>query len=128
MSQLTTKQIIPFEAACKKMALEEGVRFVGIINRQGRLIAGGFKEGVLPYESDEKRQMVYMEVMLDLSMRKEFDDTLGAVRSIVSRRDQVTMISIPLGKHLLLISTEPQINENVIITKANEIFRFLGEY
>ena len=122
------KEIISLDGACKKLAMQQGIRFVGVINSKGRLVAGGFKDGITPHETDEKRQMLFMEVMLDLTMRREFDNTLGTVRAISSRRDKVTMTSIPLGDSLLLISSEPYVSEDVIIRRANEIFNISGGY
>ena len=43
-----------FEPRCKKIQHHTGVRFAAIIDKSGNKIAGGFTEGVLPYEGDEQ--------------------------------------------------------------------------
>lgn len=123
MSLLTTQQISSIEEYCNQFLKRNGIRFVGIINNKGRLIAGGFKKGIQPYENDEKRQMMYMELVLDLSMRKEFDSSLGKIQSITSRRDKANITSIPLQENLLLISTETFVKEDDVIAMTQEIFR-----
>ena len=121
MSLLTLEQIVPYEGLCTKLLAENGVRFAGLINNRGRLIAGGFKQGVQPHENDEQRQMMYMELMLDLSMRREFDTTLGKIRSITSRREKVNLTTIPTENNLLLLSTELYVDIEKVVSKAYEL-------
>lgn len=123
MSSLKSEQVIDLERACNQMTSSDGIRFCGVINNKGRLVAGGFKVGIIPHENDERRQMVYMELALDLSMRKEFDNSLGRIKSITSKRDNVNLISIPFGQNLILISTEPYKEENEVMVLVNLIFR-----
>jgi len=40
---------------CKKLLEESEIRFAGIVDKDGQLISGGFKEGLTPYEGDETR-------------------------------------------------------------------------
>ena len=40
---------------CKKLLEESEIRFAGIVDKDGKLISGGFKEGLTPYEGDETR-------------------------------------------------------------------------
>jgi hypothetical protein len=40
---------------CSKLLEESEIRFAGIINKDGKLVSGGFKEGLVPYEGDETK-------------------------------------------------------------------------
>lgn len=42
--------------------LESKIRFAGVINPKGRLVAGGMKEGIKPLESQKDDEMLYMEL------------------------------------------------------------------
>ena len=44
-----------YEPRCKEIQHHDGVRFAAIINHDGEKIAGGFTEGVSPYEGDEAK-------------------------------------------------------------------------
>jgi len=123
LSLLTSEQVIDLETACTQLTSSDGIRFCGIINNKGRLIAGSFKPGIVPHENDKQRQMLYMELALDLSMKKEFDSSLGIIKSIVSRRESVNLISIPFNQNFILISTEPYNNEDEVTSLANQVFR-----
>ena len=64
-----------------------------------------------------------MQMCLEWSMRKEFDDTLGPIKWIASRRENVVMVSIPISENLLLISTEPVSQVGSISKRARDMFR-----
>lgn len=101
------------------MSKTNGIRFAAIINKQGRKIAGGFSTRVVPLENDKRKiEMLFMELALDLSMRKEFNDSLGTMRAIVSFRDKTSIITIPNGDNFMLISSEPELDPIKVIDLA----------
>ena len=96
-----------------------GIRFAGIINKQGRKISGGFNPDVTPLEKDVKKlEMLFMETALDYSMRKEFDKSLGEIKAIVSYRSKTNIITIIHGENFLLLSAEPELNTAKVIQMA----------
>lgn len=112
-----------FDQKCKKLLQEKEIRFAGLINNMGRLVAGGFKEEIKPLEDDAERQKMYMELALRVSMRKEFDYSLGPVKYSASRREKAIMMSFPINNNVLLISAEP---DSDIDKTANKIMRLIG--
>ena len=46
---------------CTKLLDESEIRFAGIVDKDGQLIAGGFKEGLVPHEGDETRLQSFLE-------------------------------------------------------------------
>jgi len=98
-----------------------GVRFTAMINNKGRKVAGGFNSKVTPLEKDEqKMEMLFMEIALDLSMRKEFDNSLGNINAIVSYRNNVNIITIPHKDSFLLVSSEIELDPTKIIQIAHQ--------
>ncbi|MBI3842321.1 MAG: hypothetical protein HY295_04145 [Thaumarchaeota archaeon] len=112
-----------FDQKCKKLLQEKEIRFAGLINNMGRLVAGGFKEEIKPLEDDAERQKMYMELALMVSMRKEFDYSLGPVKYSASRREKAIMMSFPINNNVLLISAEP---DSDIDRTANKIMKLIG--
>ena len=101
------------------MHQEKGIRFAGVINKSGRKIAGGFNPKVVPLEKDQKKMtMLMMELALDLSMRSEFNDSLGRMWAIVSYRDNANIITIPNGDNFMLLSSEPELDPLEVIQIA----------
>jgi hypothetical protein len=119
----TTDEIEYFEKGCQKLLKVDKIRFVGVVNKMGRLVAGGFKAGTKSFIDDKQSRMLYMQMTLELTMRKEFDETLGPIKWIASRRKNVIMISIPLNRHLLLLSTSTEAKVGIISKKAANIFK-----
>jgi hypothetical protein len=90
--------------------LDKSVRFVGLINDKGHLEAGGMTEGKKTLEDTKKDEMLYMELALRVRMRQEFDPELGPVKFAMSYRDKVIVMSFPIGKEILLVSAEKELN------------------
>ena len=106
------------------MNQEKGIRFAGIINKSGRKIAGGFSSKVAPLETDQKKMtMLMMELALDLSMRSEFNDSLGRMWAIVSYRDNANIITIPHDENFILLSSEPELDPLNVIQMAYRILK-----
>lgn len=88
--------------------LDPKIRFTGIINPRGRLVAGGMKEGLEPLESRKDDEMLFMELALRVRMRKEFDRQLGKVKFSMSLRDKALAMSFPVGaEDTLYVYAEP---------------------
>ena len=112
-----------FQQKCDILLQEDEIRFAGLINGMGRLVAGGFKKGVSPLEDDAERQKMYMELALRVSMRMEFDYSLGKVKYSASRREKSVMMSFPISNNVLLISAEPDVE---IDKTAKKVMKLCG--
>jgi hypothetical protein len=83
---------------------------VGLINDKGHLDAGGMVAGKAPLEDTKKDEMLYLELALRVRMRQEFDAELGPVKFAMSYRDKVIVMSFPIGKQVLLVSAEKELD------------------
>jgi len=113
-----------YDEKCKKLLDEKEIRFAGIINEDGKLISGGFKEGLTPLEADETKLQSFMEFVSKVSIRKDFDQSLGPINYLAARRDKAVLVSFPfpVSKILLLISAEPTADIENLATKVVDIF------
>lgn len=103
--------IMDKETMCETIRkLDPKIRFVGLINDKGHLIAGGMAQGKKALEDTKKDEMLYMELALRVKMRQEFDEELGPVRFAMSYRDKVLVMSFPIGKEVLLVSAEKDLD------------------
>ncbi len=109
-------------AACDSLLEEPGMRFAGVVNRMGRLVVGRFREGVKSHLDDKEDGMAYMEFAMEVFLRTEFDDKLGAVEYVLSKRKKINVISIPVGGHVVLVSTEPGADVEGIVGRAGAAF------
>ena len=113
-----------YDAKCKTLLQEPEIRFAGIINKEGSLVLGGFKEGIVPYENDETKLQAFYNFVSKASIRKEFDESLGPINYIAARRDKAVLVSFPfpISKIALLISAEPNLNIENLAKKVVDIF------
>lgn len=113
-----------YDEKCEQLLQENEIRFAGIINDQGSLISGGFKKGITPLEGDETKLQSFMEFVSKISIRKEFDQSLGPINYLAARRDKAVLISFPfpVSKIILLISAEPSVDIENIAKKVVDIF------
>jgi len=112
-----------YDQKCKRLLQEDEIRFAGLINSMGRLVAGGFKPEITPLVDDAERQKMCMELALRVSMRKEFDYSLGPVKYTASRREKAVMISFPINSNVLLVSTQPDVD---IDMTAKKVIKVIG--
>lgn len=105
------------------MDADQKIRFVGVINDRGRLVAGGMRENVEPLESERDDEMMFMELALRVKMRREFDSQLGPVQFALALRERVLAISILLNEDILYVVAEPDVDYGVLPKRLLEIVR-----
>lgn len=113
-----------YDDKCQKILDEEEIRFAGIINADGKLVSGGFKKSIEPLEDDESRLKSFMEFVSKVSIRKEYDKTLGPINYLAARRDKAVLVSFPfpVSQFVLLISANPSVDIEKLATKVVDIF------
>lgn len=110
------------EEKCEVLLNEREVFFAGLINKRGRLVAGGFKAGAHSIEDEAERQKLYMEYTLMASMRKDFDYYFGSERYTTSKRDKVSMISFSINSSVFLVAVDSKMN---VEKEANKIEKII---
>lgn len=88
-------------------ALDAKIRFAGVINERGRLVAGGMKPGVVPLENEKDDEMLFMELALRIKMRREFDKQLGRVNFAMASRERAMTMSFLVNGDILYVAAEP---------------------
>ncbi|MCH8833522.1 MAG: hypothetical protein IIA81_04445 [Thaumarchaeota archaeon] len=121
MSQQSSHEFRILQQKCDLLLKEDEVRFAGLINNMGKLVAGGFRKGIVPLEDQAEQRKMYMELALRVSMRMEFDYSLGPVKYSASRRKKVVMMSFPINNNVLMISTETSIDIDKFAQKVSKI-------
>jgi len=122
MSQLEkSNEYYAYDQICQNLLKESEIRFAGLINPMGHLVAGGMKEGLKPLENDADMRKLYMELILRVSTRQEFDQTLGVVDYSASRREKAVVMSFPIGNKVLLVSADTEVNIDDTAKKIKKI-------
>ncbi len=104
---------LPIEEIKNKISnilLEPEIRFCGLVDSSGELIVGDMKSGIIPFENDARRKQMFQELAHRVANRTGFDANFGRVKYSSSRREKVVMMSFPLGKYIVLVIAEPNVN------------------
>ena len=86
--------------------IDSKIRFAGVINSKGRLVAGGMVPSKTRLGDRKRDEMLYMELALRVKMRREFDDDLGKVKFSMSFREKLIVMSFPMKDDVLMVSME----------------------
>lgn len=114
MSKLSFEDTVDWKSTSKHILSLPKIRFIGVINNMGRLILGNYKKGIVPIAEIDQYKMC-MEHALELFMKKDLDSTLGPLDYIISKRKNITIITIPVNNYLVLISAEAKTKIEPII-------------
>jgi hypothetical protein len=117
-----SSKIFVYKKICTSITtVDSKIRFVGVINERGRLVAGGMKENLEPLESKKDDEMIFMELALRVKMRKEFDKQLGSVNFAMASRHRAIAMSFRLGEDILYVVSEPNTDYAALAKKILKI-------
>ena len=117
-----SSKIFNYTNICQQiLQMENSIRFAGVINQRGRLVAGGMKENVEPLENQKDDEMIFMELALRVKMRKEFDRQLGPVNFAMASRQRALAMSFIIKEDILYVVAEPDANYGTLPKKIMKI-------
>ena len=112
-----------YDELCERVKkVDPKVRFAGVINSKGRLVAGGMVSSKKRLGDRKNDEMLYMELALRVKMRSEFDDDLGEVKFSLSFREKLIVMSFPMKNDVLFVSMDKKMSFDKIPFK---ILKFL---
>jgi len=110
-----------FQKQCDLLLEDQNVRFAGFLDHMGNLMAGKFKDGVVPLHDELERQKLYLEIVLRERTLQDFDYDLGSVDFSVSRRAKIAMFTFQFSDHILFVSTEINVNLDKTAQKIRSV-------
>ncbi|MCV0430803.1 DUF6659 family protein [Nitrosopumilus sp.] len=101
---------INYEELSKKVLdLDPKIRFAGVANSKGEMIAGGQKDNVEKILDGENVKMSIHYALQKRDLYTNLAYKIGSELSSITEYEKVTMISIPVNSNdLFMISTEPR--------------------
>ena len=117
-------QRLKFDRICSEIfALSPAVRSAIVIDKMGRLVAGGMREGITSMEEKDDTQKLYVQFALRSVMREDFDKQFGKTLYSFSERERIKLASFPLDdQYIVRVSIEKKESyHNEIIDKILKI-------
>ena len=99
----------------------ETIRFVGVLGRNGDLVAGGHNPNVENLLAPDEVKMSLHYAAKRWETRRNMSHRIGNAKYSITEYDKVKQISIPLNDtELLLISTDTKTNFKEILDSVNK--------
>jgi len=123
------QDIQEYELKCQEILKDVVIRFAGLLDESGTILAGGLKQGVEIRLTDEKLQSVCEELASRVAKRKKFDVELGHVKYSASRREHIVIMSFPIYEKVVMIVAESNVNIDKLAFKIiDKLGRQWGEF
>lgn len=107
------------EDLCSKiLKLDASIRFAGIANNMGRLVAARFREGLQPLLTREELEGNVMRAVLRMKTREDYESKLGKTVYTYALYEKVKRASIALDSNaysLLMVSFDTGTDHESII-------------
>jgi hypothetical protein len=118
MSLLTLEKTTMYDSSCKNLLKDKQIQLACVVNNKGRIIAGHLGKFPSGFEDERNFEVFLMEIALEFSMKREFDNKLGFVEYVFSKRKWANVISIPLQDDVLVIITPNNMEPQEIVKKC----------
>ncbi len=99
-----------YEKRCQEILEDDEVRFAGLLDEFGKLLAGGYKQDITPRLTEMQQDEVCKEVASRVAKRKKYDTELGHVKYSASRREHVVIMSFPIYEKVIIVVAELHVN------------------
>ena len=123
---MTTEALEPQQSLdhlCKQVScVDERIEIVAILNRKGRVVEMVARDdGVNKNLTAQKREMLFMEFVLQASMNKEYDDEFGKVKGLILLREKVSAFSFQIYDHVLVVIAKPVFEPTIVQQRIKEL-------
>lgn len=110
MSSIPPEKIEKLQGVFDKLlSANKHIRFIALVNKMGKSLVEKNQKRVKPLVTKSKSQAMYMQLMLDITMRKELNPNMGKLKFIIAYREKTQIITIPVKKYLVFISVGPKV-------------------
>ena len=92
--------------------LHKMIRFVAIINKNGKIIKSEMRDEVPSLLKTKNEEKFCQDVTIRRKMREEFDKALGKVRFVNVERENISQIVMYAKTKSLFVTVEPEISIN----------------
>jgi hypothetical protein len=112
---------------CKQiLQLDKTIRFVGIANIEGKLVAQEYRVGLESFLTKEESELSVMQSIIRMGTRRVLEEKVGKTIYAFALYEKVKRATIPLGdSSILMVSFDMEANHEYII--LNKILPFVSK-
>jgi hypothetical protein len=126
----TTTRNANLSMFCKQIPKgDKSIRFAGIANNLGSLIATEYREGLVPLMTKQQTSQYAIEAVLRAAIREEFESEIGKLEYSIGKYEKLIRATVPITfeniaysasrdlKFYLLLSFDIESNAKTVIEK-----------
>jgi hypothetical protein len=118
---------VDYDSLCEAVfALHDDIRYAGVIDDTGLLIAGGMRKGIDSVVDQTNEELYLAQTALRKSMRQRFDESMGRARFAYVEREKISIITYYMNKKILLVTLEPNVDSHTAIDIAEDTLELLN--
>ncbi|HXG07229.1 MAG TPA: hypothetical protein VNI77_07890 [Nitrososphaera sp.] len=123
MEDSNSSRDVFFEGFCKGVLEKDHfIRFAGIANHFGRLMAAAYREGLVPLMTPEETSRYAVQAAIRAATRETFQTKIGELQFSLSRYRRLVRATVPIkssgnSKFLLLLTFDVDAEADSIINK-----------
>jgi hypothetical protein len=114
---------------CKEiLGMNEAVRFAGIADNLGKIVAYEYREGLAPLMTIQESEMSVIQSVIRMGLRKMHEAKLGRTLYAVAAYEKVKRATIPLadGSFLMISFDIPSDHESIILRQVLPLIKEKG--
>jgi hypothetical protein len=117
-----------YQRLCDKIfALHDDIRYAGVVDDSGLLIAGGMRKGIDSIVDQNNEELYLAQTALRKSMRQRFDETMGKSRFAYVEREKISILTFYIDKNIILVTLEPNVDSHTAIDIAEDTLELLKD-
>lgn len=103
------------------LALDDGIRFVGIATRFGKVVASIYRQGLEPLLTSQESELSVTQSIIRMGTRQTLEQKLGKTIYAFAMYEKIKRATIPMrdpDNHILMVSFEKECDhEHLILEK-----------
>ena len=116
------------EVCAKISAISPYIRFVGIIGRNGKLLAYQRKQGLKPLLGAKDTKNQFSHISIKNEMERKFDRRLGRTEFVWEERKKVQTISFAIKRHRVWVSIEKKVVRSEMLRIIDSCLQIVRSY
>jgi hypothetical protein len=108
----------PDELSINIIALDNKIRFAGVIDRSGRMYAGIVRKGTQGYLNEKNAELSLAQTAYIVDLRQIFTPELGGLKYILYGYEKVKLFSIPIKEHILVFSADNPVSVDDLVDEV----------
>ena len=115
------------QTLCERIfALHDDIRYAGVVDDSGMLIAGGMRNGIDSIVDQNNEELYLAQTALRKSMRQRFDGTMGKSRFAYVEREKISILTLYMNKNTVIVTMEPNVDSHTAVDIAQDALEILS--